>query len=54
MTQTFQRHDAAHLVAPCATCDHDGAEHIGACRTDVFINRRWAKCRCPTFIPSEH
>lgn len=36
----------------CARCSHEHAEHAGACRSDVYSGRAWAKCPCDGFADS--
>lgn len=52
MTQTFRPHNLLSPPDACAQCSHDDSEHLGECRTDVYVDRKWAKCRCPSFTPT--
>ena len=52
MTHTFRPSTLLGHIDTCARCSHDDAEHFGQCRTDIFIERKWAKCHCPGFVPT--
>ena len=51
MTQTFLPHNLL-AADTCRRCSHEDSEHLGECRTDLFVDRKWTKCWCPGFAPT--
>ena len=38
----------------CSNCGHDSSEHLGVCRTDMFVRASWRKCSCEAFVSDDH